>query len=609
MKKLYALIITISISSLSFAQLTVQNDAYVFVTNEIIFVNDDVFLRDANSKVYLRNEAQLIQGTGTTGNSGVGELSIYQTGTANNFAYNYWCSPVGNNSTANGNESARVDLIDEATNIVTAADPTGLISSADATFTTNYDGTASPLVISDRWLYTYETSNLYADWVILDSNSPIAPGLGFTMKGIGAGGQLYDFRGKANNGTITNNIAANEFTLIGNPYPSALDALLFIHDPLNTNLDVATAPDYVPTTTGVLYYWEQSPTTHNTSDYIGGYGAYTISAAGVESFSFPTFYAYDDYGNSLPVPPGPGPTKTARRYIPVGQGFMVEGAPSTPGGSSIYVTNSMRVFEKESSGNSYFFRTAEADTFEIEDDAISYNEHGLNIVPDDFKRFRINVSFDYTYTRQLVHNFHDSATDGFDYGLEAPTSNDTPSTDASWILNDKPYVIQAHKFEIDKRIPLIVNLDEQQSIDFSIFDVQNFDASQPIYLHDIQNNIYINLKEQNYSINLQAGNHIDRFEITFEGGDTLNTPEVTDSDFDIFQNTKNAELTILNPNGIDIKTVSLFDVSGKRVLNANNLGNQNDYRFSTKSLSSGVYIASITVVNNQVISKKVVIKN
>ena len=57
----------------------------------------------------------LIQGTGTTGNSGVGELSVYQSGNTNQWAYNYWCSPVGNNSSSLGNESARINLIDEAT--------------------------------------------------------------------------------------------------------------------------------------------------------------------------------------------------------------------------------------------------------------------------------------------------------------------------------------------------------------------------------------------------------------------------------------------------------------------------------------------------------------
>ena len=602
-------LITVALTINGYAQLTVRNNAYVFVNGNgfndtagvaPLFVTDEVNLTEANSRIYLRDEAQLIQGNGTTGNSGLGELSIYQTGTANTYAYNYWCSPVGNNSAIAGNENARATLIDDAT---------GIITSTDAVFIAGLDGTSTPLQIPRRWLYSFVVSDEYSEWIDLDENSPIAPGLGFTMKGIEAGGQLYDFRGKANNGTITNSIAANQFTLIGNPYPSAIDALLFIHDSDNTNIDVATAP-FTPTTTGVLYYWEQQPTDHYTANYIGGYATYTISAGGVESFTPATFYAYDAFGNEIPLPP-PGATgsKIARRYIPVGQGFMVEGSPSTPASSLVYVKNSHRIFAKESSGASYFFRNDanSAETADSYGEPVLYNEHGLNIVPEDFKRFRLNIIFNQDFTRQLLQNFHHSATDGFDYGLEAPTSDDA-GTDASWFQDDEAFVIQAHTFNIERRIPVVVKTESQQPLEFSIFDIQNFDASQPIYLHDIEANLYVDLRTQNYSINIPAGIHDNRFEITFQA-ETLSTETLTNKDFDVFQNTAHAELTIINPNSLNISAVSVFDTSGKQVLYAQDIGNDNEYRFSTKTLSDGIYVATITTDSNQVISKKVIIKN
>ena len=605
-KRILFLVFIITSLSAS-AQLTVTNSSYIYVDGDgftegtnvaPLYVTNEVNLTGVNSNIFLRNEAQLIQGNTVSTNSGVGELSVYQNGTANNFSYNYWCSPVGNNSAASGNETNRVELIDGST---------GLTTSSDAIFTTAYDGTASPLTISSRWLYSYVVSDQYADWIILDPNTAIQPGLGFTMKGIGGGGQLYDFRGKPNNGTISNNILADNFTLIGNPYPSAIDALLLIHDPQNTNIDVATSPDYTPTTTGVLYYWEQTPTTHNTADYVGGYGAYTISSGGVESFSFPTFYGYDDQGNAVPTPPGPGPSKVARRYIPIGQGFMVEGAPGS-GSNSVFVKNAHRVYAKESSGNSYFFRTDGENNDNTGVEETQYNELGLNIVPDDFKRFRLNINFNQDFTRQLVQNFHNTATDGFDYGLEAPSSDDS-TTDAFWTQNDEDFVIQAHNFDIEKRIPIIIKAENQQPIEFSIFDIQNFDASQPIYIHDIENDTYVDLREQDYSINLPAGNYTDRFEVTFQPEEALSIEGITNENFTIFQNIKNAELTVLNPNGLDIKSITLYNVAGKVVINTKNVGVQNEYRFSTKSLSEGIYVATVTVDTNQAISKKVVIKN
>ena len=591
------------------AQLTVTNSSYIFVDGNgftegsnvaPIFVTDAVNLVGTNSNIYLRNEAQLIQSNAISANSGIGELSVQQTGTANTFSYNYWCSPVGNNSAAAGNEDARAALID---------DSTGLISSNDAVFISGHDGVSSPLQIPRRWLYSYVTSNEFSEWIDLDENSAIEPGLGFTMKGIEGGGQLYDFRGKANSGTITNNISADNFTLIGNPYPSAIDALLLIHDADNANID--TDGEFSPVTTGALYYWEQQPTDHFTENYIGGYAAYTISSGGVPSFVPAQFFAYDSSGNEIPLPP-PGSTgsKVAGRYIPIGQGFMVEGSPTTPANSLVYTKNTHRVFHKESSGNSAFFRTSNTNVSsnDSRSESVQYDDNGLAILPEDFKRFRLNVLFNNNFKRQLLQNFHNTATDNFDYGLEAPTSSDS-ATDAFWIQNDEAMAIQAHSFDIEKRIPVIIQTENQQAIDFSLFDIQNFDASQPIYVHDTENDIYVDLRVQNYSINLEAGNYTDRFEITFQATEALNTEEIADEDFVVFQNTKNAELTILNPNGLDIKSVTLFDVTGKVVIDAKNLGTQNDYRFSTQSLSEGVYIATVAVDSNQTTSKKVMIKN
>nr|WP_321232757.1 hypothetical protein [uncultured Psychroserpens sp.] len=598
MKQLCILLMVLISNSIS-GQISVRNSNYLFVSDRVIFSEDYVNLNETDSRFYLRNEAQLIQGNGITGNSGIGELSIFQTGTANHFAYNYWCSPIGNNSSSLGNENARVSLIDDAT---------GLITSSDALFTTNLDGISSPLTISNRWLYTFVVSDEYAEWNALDEDSTILPGLGFTMKGIDAGGQLYDFRGKPNNGTISNSIAANQYTLIGNPYPSAIDALLFIHDTDNTNIDVASAP-FTPTTTGVLYFWEQQPTDHYTANYIGGYATYTISSGGVESFTPATFYAYDVFGNEVNLPPpGANGSKIAKRYIPVGQGFMVEGASSTSTGSLVYVKNSHRVYEKESDGNSYFFRNDEnASTTQA--DNIEYNAYGFNIVPDDFKRFRLNVTFNQTIKRQLLHNFHDSATDGFDYGLEAPSSEDF-LTDAWWVLDDMPYVTQAHNFDIEKRIPLIVNVEHQQLVEFSIFDVQNFDSAQPIFLHDIDNQTYTDLRVQNYNVNLTQGNYNNRFEITFAMDTNLGVSKEEINTIKIIQNNETATMTILNHNNLDIESVDILDVSGKLICHYRIKAHELErIQMSTGQLSSAVYLIKIVLKDKGVITDKIVVSH
>ena len=509
-------IICLSFSINLVAQLSVRNDSYIFVNDEIVFVEDYINLEESTTKLYLRNEGQLVQGSGSTGNSGIGELSVQQDGTVNQWSYNYWCSPVGNvdlNSTLN--RDFRVNLIDDPL-IITPS----LIDSQDAVFTTSYNGVSSPLTISDSWLWTYVTSSNYSDWEYVGPTGNVKTGLGFTMKGMGTGvfgNQLYEFRGKPNNGDILNTVAPAKWTLVGNPYPSAIDALDLIHDPQNTS-----------SINGVLYYWEQQPGngstgSHYIADYVGGYASYTISAGGVESFTKATFITYLENGLPSALPGTISPTtKRARRYIPIGQGFMVRGVAN----SNLLLSNNHRVYYKESSADSEFFRSSNINS---NNSADTYDAEASFYVPEDYKRFRVS-------------------------------------------------------------------------------DIQNFDVMQPIYIHDIENGIYLDLRTQDFEINLPQGNYSNRFEVTFEA-ETLNITEVEINNLNIFQNNNEFELTVLNPTLLDVKGISLYDINGKQVFNYSNLELQNKYRFSTKSLSDGVYVASLDLGNAKVITKKVIVKN
>lgn len=608
--------------SLSFAQLTVTNNAYIFVDGNgftsapnvaPLFVTNEVNLDGANSNIYLRNDAQLIQDfTATTStNSGTGQLSVYQTGNVNQWAYNYWCSPVGNNSAALGNENARVALLKDATNVPSLGDPTGTTSFSDAVFIAGYNGSATPLTISHRWLWTYQTSSLYADWVYAGETGPILPGLGFTMKGNGTGAtgsQLYDFRGKPNNGTMANAVTDNDFTLVGNPYPSAMDSAAFIHDPQN-----------VAAINGTLFYWEQDASiaatqSHFLQDYVGGYSSFTINSSGVIISNAPAvFFKYDEQDNVLPVPPGPptNGTKMAQRYIPIGQGFMVEGRTGSSG--TVRTKNAHRVFEK-AGAQSVFFRNSNnsSENTETENTVIQFQDNGLPIVPSDYKRFRINVEFttnEAKYVRQLLLNFHETATAGFDYGLEL-NSSDNLSSDAYFSQNDEDYIGQAFPFETALTIPLVVEIAQQQPLTFRIFDIQNFDDSQGIYIHDIVNDVYVDLRQQNYDINIEPGNYTDRFEIVFTTQGTLGVDEFDITSLTIRQNNGINELSVLNPKGLNVKTIEVYDVAGKRILKSDFDSVSEKYNLSTLRLSDGVYVVNVLSNSNTAVkSQKIIVKN
>ena len=591
--KYQLLSITLLCYCFSFAQLTVRNANFIYSENIVLYVENDVSIKESASHIYLRNDSQLIQGTSVTGNSGIGKLSVFQKGTVHNFAYNYWCSPVGNilaDNALNRPFKANNQFYDYTGGL----DPVDPTESSAATFTVGHNGSSSPLEISSRWLYTFDPGTVYSEWDFVAETGDVNTGYGFTMKGTSGSGsnQLYDFRGKPNNGTITTSVLLGEQTLVGNPYPSALDTRAYIWDTTN-KLNI----------NGTLYFWEQdlSVNSHYVADYVGGYATYTINESGpvTETFTPATFDTYNSDGSFNTTGSASSSGKQVKRYIPIGQGFMIEGTDV----GVVRTTNAMRVFIKEGS-QSEFFKTSNK-TAKTNHEVVQYTDEGLAIIPDAYKRFRINVDFNNVYTRQLVHNFHDSATQGFDYGIESKSPENVAS-DAYWILDDVPYVAQANRFNEDLRIPLVLTLAEDKSIRFRIFDIQHFENSQSIYIYDNLNDIYVDLRQQNYDINLLEGNYNDRFEIVFRA-EALSTEEFNDEDFLVIQNNNTSQLTILNPNQLEVKSVTLFDVSGKRIFNELNLEIQDRYSFSTKNLSDGVYITKVTFTNHSSMSKRVIV--
>ncbi|MDA0176442.1 MULTISPECIES: T9SS type A sorting domain-containing protein [Mesoflavibacter] len=594
MKHYYLLIVSLIAFQLSNAQLTVRNNAYVFATDVVVYVEDDVNLTESNSTFYLRDEAQLLQGPGNTGNSGLGRLSVYQEGNVDNFAYNYWCSPVGN---VNANTVGNRTFIPN-TNFYDVVDLTN--SNLAGYTTSNYNGTSAPLNIEQYWLWKYNPGTAYSEWDYVGQSGFVDAGYGFTMKGVIGGNQQYDFRGKPNEGEISTAVGLGQETLIGNPYPSALDALAFIHDPNNVPLlDSAT-----------LYYWDHDPTanSHVLVEYRGGYGTYTIDITGTtETYTPPTYDTYNADGTLNTVGGASTSGKIARRYIPIGQGFMVRGLIA----GNLLTSDSHRVFYRESAAESEFFRSASQNTnvnSNQDNSGIQYNDQGLSIVPSDFKRFRLNIDFNDTYTRQLVQNFHYTATPNEDYGLESKIYQVLDS-DIYWPQNGDKYVAQANAYDLNLAIPLELKLQQQQLIRFRIFDVQNFETNQPIYVHDIENDTYVNLQNQNFEINLPAGDYSNRFEITFVEAATLSTEEFTDNSFNVLQNNNTSELIVLNPKKLDIESIKLYDVSGKLIFDKIVKANNDRLSYSTKNLSDGVYLVQTTLSNSNITTKKIIVSN
>ncbi len=596
-------------TSISFAQLFVQpnttsgTDSYVYVKDQILFVEQDVSLvANTNdpttvASIYLREGAQLIQGaTSSLNGAGNGLLSVYQNAPNDDaWDYTYWCSPVGSPlNPVTGNQNF---------GILRVHDSLGVTNSAVTLTTSAHNGIVNPLTISTRWLYRYPAGGPFIS-IYAGNNVPV--GYGFTMKGVGVVNhdQTYDFRGRPNNGDIPVAVTINNSTLSGNPYPSALDLNAMFHDAANTEINN-------------FLYWDEDRTvpSHFYIDNKGGYGTWVPDTGSYDptgtipgTYTAATFFNYDNGGNPIGST-GTNGSNYERRFAPIGQGFMINA--DAAGDNTVVIKNSHRRYIKE--GTLSDFRSPENQNRT----PITTSSGGGG---EDYRtpHLRIYTDFQGSHFRDMVLNFSDHATDGYDRGFDALHPNDGAQADAYFLIgpenNRKKYVIQGVKFELEKRIPIAFTLNAQRK--FAVAAVEEVKMNNTrAYLYDQELNTYKQITggEKAEQI-LPAGTYDDRFFIVFRSeipttshGNGLREQILASVSF--FQNNPASQLEISNPDGYEIKSASIYDMSGKLVLSENNVGNQSHFTFYTGNLSNGVYLVKLLTKDDIQIDYKTIVNN
>jgi hypothetical protein len=586
------------------AQMYVSPNSYVYASNEVVFVKQDLELNAASSNFYLRNDAHLLQGSTTAGtNKGIGNLSVFQEGTTNNFQFNYWCSPVGGNSATAGNSAFGITQLKDIVDVTSSNNPTILTMN-------NYNGTANPFAIAPYWIFKLTTLSNYSDWTQVGSASSINAGEGFTMKGTSGTNtttingiqnnpgskQRYDFRGKPNDGTIAIPVANLQFTLAGNPYPSAIDLSAFLIEQTNC--------------TGIAYFWEQDKTvnSHYIADYRGGYGTFSPVARGGSGIYVPaTFYSYDGSGNEVATT-GAG-VNYERRFSPIGQGFIIDGVAN----GTVEMKNSYRVFVKEGALNySQFEKNASQTKVKTSNEYLSkiqsvsgFDYKTVSTAPTP--QIRFNILLNSQGVRQIVLAFAPEATDGVDRAMDAMSSSDDSPADVYFVIKDEEYLINAINFDINKKIPIGFKNTNQANFKITVKGIQNFTGANTVYLHDKKTDLYFDIKNNFYDLTLPGGVNNTQFEITFKNNTTLGVEETVRQSFIVYQNNDTKNLTISNPLLMDLATCDLYDVAGKLIFNKKDLGTNSSYTFSTSGLSDGIYIVKIATKDKTELGQKIIV--
>lgn len=592
------------------AQMYVSPNTSVYVNNQEVYLANELELNASTSNFYLRRESQLLQGTASAGaNKGLGKLSVFQEGTVNNYAYNYWCSPVGASIAAAGNSLFGITQLGVPTS-TTVTVPTSILAM------NNYDGISSvgALAIAPYWIWKFSVKINYADWISVGSTSTIAAGEGFTMKGVSGSdatavdgvinnigsNQRYDFRGKPNDGTIDIPVATNQFTLTGNPYPSAIDLSMFLTDAINTD--------------GIAYFWESNKTvnSHYIASYVGGYGTFApISRGGTGIYVSAAFWTFDGSGayvapiGGIPPPPGSG---FERRFCPVGQGFMVQGVAN----GIVQMKNNYRVFVKEGKTNFSQFEKRKnpikASNFLPEIISVSgFDYTTVSRLP--VPQIRLITQMDKGMTLPMVLAFEPTATDAADFAMDAKSINGDLDQEIYFGINGASYTVDVIAFDYSKRIPIGFRNKVEATYKIKVDQIINFSGSENVYLHNKVSDVYYDIKKKSFDVTLPAGVNNKQYEITFKKFITLGIDDSIIKSLTVYQNNATKNMMINNPLQIDLASCNLYDMAGRLVFDKKKLGNNLNYEFPTSNLSDGIYIVNLFTKDKLQTSLKIIIKN
>jgi hypothetical protein len=563
----------------------------------------------------LVGESQLIQSEGSIldEDSG-GYIEKDQQGTANSFNYNYWSSsvqPISGNtgtrgtgiSSTNSNTSISNVFFDGTTSSAyqnITFDPSH--SAADSSTPTN------PRTISSYWLYKfYGPADDYDAWIKIDESSSLMAGEGFTMKGTSGSvpittNQNYVFKGKPNNGEITlplDKLSGNVDRLVGNPYPSAINATDFILD----NLSIADGGNNVSGTVfnGALYFWDHfgEENSHDLGSYVGGYATRNL-IGGVAAISDDS--RINNTSNNGEAATG---TKVPGQYIAVNQGFFVStaldgfnndnGVPITSvAGGDIVFKNSQRAFATEIVDTVSVFMRSDNNKFS-----------NRNVDNKNNPLIKLIYDSPLGYHRQIAIGKHKKASNGFDLGYDAFIA-DINEEDIYWIVGKNEFVIQGvSNFDASQEFPLGLIVKKSGIIRIKIDALENIDSNLFLYIKDNNTGITHEISTQPFEIYLETGDYNDRFSLVFKPASESMDKENLKDEFQVYFDSERAELNIININDIEVFEMNLYDFNGKKLQSLKFNSKQIAIPFNT---NSNIHILKFNTAEG-VKTKKIIVDN
>jgi hypothetical protein len=353
----------------------------------------------------------------------------------------------------------------------------------------------------------------------------------------------------------------DNWNLVGNPYPSAVDAKAFMT--YNTNIE------------GVVRIW-----THGTLP----------STTAPNPFYASFLYNYTSSDFILYNLTGPSTQSGYDGRIASGQGFfvsMIDGPADAT--QKVYFNNAMR---SKTYDNSQFFRTTT-----------------LNHTPSGDEKSRIWLDLigpNEAVSRTLV-GYVDGATLAKDRLYDAYLKFDSSQNFYSLVDNDA-LNIQGRPipFDVNDKVSLGIKLGNANGTSFKIaiasVDGLFENSNQQIYLEDKLLNVIHDLRIEPYTFTANSGRVDDRFVLRYTN-ELLSTNSVNDIDKNVKVASNNGEIFIKSSLE-KIKDITVYDVLGRTIYHQNEV-KSDSYIIKEITANRQALFLRIELENGQSVVKKI----
>ncbi|SFU30687.1 hypothetical protein SAMN05216480_101592 [Pustulibacterium marinum] len=519
-----------------------NNGEFTIESNAALTVEETIIVEE-NGTFHIEDNGSLVQ-VQDVANTGI--ITMDRNSTIGLFDYVYWSSPV-------------------------------------ASFAVNDISPNTPSSYIYEWLPT--VNNSVGNWV--NSSGNMMLGKGYIVRApseySSTETQEYTatFDGTPNNGTITTTISRGNYTgenyensygatvtnmddnfnLVGNPYPSAIDAGAFLS--ANENIE------------GTIQIWTHGEAPSESYD---------------DSFydDFQYNYTQEDYIVFNATGSSAGPD-TFDGYIGASQGFFIQMTDGAEITSSVIFDNGMRSGEFN---NSQFFRSMQTTE---------------TTTPENLEgRFWLDLITPSNDISRTLVGYLEGATNEKDRLYDSYTINN-PSLFT--LLGTKRMEIQARSIPFDNTdmIPLGFNATSSGNYTIALANVdgifENLD-DYTIYIEDTYSNQVHNLSQSPYTFNVSTADiYNDRFYIKYVET-ALNSDKFLDENTILVYQSSNRSILNISSSKENLKEITIYTVNGQKLLSLNNL-NTSSVQIPLKQLNN-VILVNIQTIDNHLATKKIV---